>query len=73
MYDWSSCKDDYMWNRSTCDCEFNNACKINEYLDIKNCSCEKLVIGKLALECEDEILSAAETSLDDKKSIMRKK
>ena len=22
--DWSSCKDDYMWNPSTCDCDCNN-------------------------------------------------
>ena len=44
-----------MWNPSTCDCECNKACKIDEYLDIKNCSCEKCLIGKLLLECEDEI------------------
>ena len=30
-----------------CDCEYNKACKIDEYLDIKNCSCEKRLIGKL--------------------------
>ena len=38
---WSSCKDGYMLNPSKCDCECNKACKINEYLDIKFCSCEK--------------------------------
>ena len=26
--DWSSCKDDYMWNPSTCDAEGNKSCKI---------------------------------------------
>ena len=25
---WSSCKDGYMWNPSTCDCECNKACKL---------------------------------------------
>ena len=34
----SSCKDDYIWNPRTCDCESNKACKIYEYLDTKNCS-----------------------------------
>ena len=23
--DWSSCKDDYIWNPSTCECECNKA------------------------------------------------
>ena len=36
-----------MWNYSMCDCECNKACKIDEYLDIKNCSSEKRLIGKL--------------------------
>ena len=47
LEDWGSCKNDYMWNPSTCDCECNKACKIYEYLDIKNCSCKKCLIGKL--------------------------
>ena len=28
-------RDTYLWNSSTCDFECNNACKIDEYLDIK--------------------------------------
>ena len=38
LNDWISCKDGYMWNRSTCDCQINKVCKIDEYLDIKNFS-----------------------------------
>ena len=68
---WSEWKeldqDDYMWNPRKCDCEWNKACKIDEYLDIKNCSCEKRLIGKLVLACEGEISNTTETSLDDKK------
>ena len=45
----------------------NKACKIDEYLDIRNCSCEKRLFSKLALACEDEILNTNETSFDDKK------
>ena len=49
-------RDNYIWNPSTCYCECNKACKIDEYLDIKNCSCENRLIGKLVLECEHEML-----------------
>ena len=48
----SSCKDDYMWNPSMCDCECNKACKIDECLDIKNFSCIKPLLGKLVLACK---------------------
>ena len=50
LADWSSCKNDCMWNPSKSDCECNKACKTDEYLATKNCSCEKLLIDKLVLE-----------------------
>ena len=56
-----------MWNPSTCNSECNKACKIDEYLDVKDCSCEIRLIGKLVFEYENEKLNATETSLDDKK------
>ena len=42
-----SCKNDYMWYPSIRDRECNNACKTDTYLDIKNCSHEKRLIGEL--------------------------
>ena len=60
----SSCKDNYTWNPSTCDCECNKAFKIDEYLYIKNCSCRKRLIGKIVFTCETEILNATEVSLN---------
>ena len=33
--DWNSCNDDYMWNPSTCDCECNKACRIDEIQKFK--------------------------------------
>ena len=42
---------------------------IDYYLDIKNWSCKKLLIGKLILACEHEVLNTTVTSLDDKKII----
>ena len=56
-----------MWNPSTSDCECNKACTIDKYLDSKNCSCEERQIGKLVLECKDEMLKTPETLLNDKK------
>ena len=61
-----------MGNTSTCDCRCDMTCKIDKYLDIKNCLCKKLLTGKLVLECEDEILNTTETVLKDKKVKCRK-
>ena len=58
---------DYMCNPCTCDCKCNKTCKIDEYLDIENCSCQKYLFGKLVLGYEDEILNTTETLLYDKK------
>ena len=54
--DWSSFQDDYLGNPRACHCECNKACTIDEYLDIENCSCEKHLLSKLVLACEDQIL-----------------
>ena len=65
-------RDDYMWNPRTCDCECWKAFNIGEYLNFKNWSSKKHLIGKLVLESEDEILNTTETSLDDKKVTSKK-
>ena len=61
-----------MCNPSTCDCESNKACKIDKFLDTKNCSCKKRLISKLVLECEDEILNTTGSSPDNKKGTCKK-
>ena len=65
--DWGSCKNARIWNSSMGDCKCNKVCKIDKYLDIKNISCKKSLLGKLALACKDEILNTTETSLNHKK------
>ena len=55
-----------MWNTSTCEC--NKAYKVDKYIDIKYCSCERRLTGK----CKDEILNITETSIDDKKLTLEK-
>ena len=46
-----------MWSSSTCDCECDKKCKIDKYLDTKDCSYKKRLPVKLLLEYEDEILN----------------
>ena len=41
--------------------------KLTNIFEMKNCSWEKRLFGKLVLACEDEILNTTETSLDEKK------
>ena len=64
--DSSSWRDGYMWNPRTCNYEWIKACKIDEYLDTKNCLCKKR-LGKLLLACEDVIINTTETSIVNKK------
>ena len=45
--DLSSCKDAYRQNPSRCDCKFDRVSKIDEVLNIKNYSCEKVTLGNL--------------------------
>ena len=52
------CESDYMWKPSTYDCGCNKACKTDECLYIKYFSCERRLISKLVMECENEILNA---------------
>ena len=41
LNNWGFCEKYYMWNLSACDCGCNKGRRIDDYLDIKNCSCEK--------------------------------
>ena len=62
LADRRSYRDNYISNPCTCDCECNKACKIDEYLDTRNCSCKNRLFHKLALTCADIILNITETS-----------
>ena len=62
-----------MWNPCTVDCECNKACETDEYLDVKNCFCEKHLIGKSVLKCYCEILNTTEAFIDYKKVTSEKR
>ena len=67
-----SCIDDYIWNPTMWNREWNKACKTTEHLNIGNCSREERLLDKLVLICEDEILITTETSLDKKSNMWKK-
>ena len=61
MIDKCKCADGFIWNPSTCECECEKSCDVGEYLDYVNCKCIKILIEKLALECENERLNTTDT------------
>ena len=63
---WSSCKDNYIWNPSTRDCECNKA-----HVKLMNIYILKLVHAKNAYSLD--ILNTTAISLDDKKLTCEKK
>ena len=71
--EWGSSKDCYMKNTSTHDSECNKTCTIYEYLDIKNCSGKRRLVGKLVLACADEILNTTKTFLHNKIAVCETK
>ena len=60
-----------MWNPSTCACECNDACKIDEYIHTKIVM-RKCLFGKLILAYANKILNTVETTLVDKKETCEK-
>ena len=48
--DCNSCKDDYKWNPSNCDCECNKACNIGKNLGIKFFWFNKRLTRKFVLD-----------------------
>ena len=49
------CNKGFIWNPSNCECEYDKACDIGEYLDYKNCKCRKKLVDKLVDECTETV------------------
>ena len=64
--------DGFTWNHNACECESNKSCDFGEYLDYENCKCGKKLIGKLVLECKNEILNAIPLNETDAISVTDK-
>ena len=59
---WSSGKNDYMWNPSTCERKCIKTSEIGDCLD-KIYACKGRIIDNLVLTYEDEVLNITETAL----------
>ena len=45
----------HIWNLSNCECEFDKACDVGEYLDYQNCKCRKKLVAPLIEECAETV------------------
>ena len=61
-----TCNKGYMWNPSTCACEYDMWCKPGQYLNYKKCVCKNKLIGKVISKCTSLI---NETMISNKMSI----
>ena len=49
------CDKGFFWNPSNCECEYDKACDVGEYLDYENCKCRKKLVDKLVDECTETV------------------
>ena len=55
----------YMWNPSTCECQYDIWCKPGQYLDHKNCICKNKLIGRIIEECTSVINETIINNVDN--------
>ena len=55
-----------MWDSSTCACECDNWCKLDQYLDRKNCICKNKLVGRVIAECANVINETIMNNKDNK-------
>ena len=48
--------DRFIWNPSTCECEYDTSCDFGEYLRYVNCKCRKRLIDKLVEKLDEDIM-----------------
>ena len=49
------CDKGFIWNPSNCECKWDIACDVSEYLDYENCKCRKKLVDKLVDECAETV------------------
>ena len=55
LIDRGVCDIGFIWDPSNCECECYRSCDFSEYLDYKNCKCNKRLPDKLVEECNENI------------------
>ena len=49
------CDKGFIWNPNNCECEYDKACNVGEYLDFENCKRRKKLADKLVDECSETV------------------
>ena len=49
------CNKGFIWNPSNCECEYDKASDIGEYLDYENCKCRKKSVYQIIDECTESV------------------
>ena len=49
------CDKGFIWNPSNCECEYDKAYDIGEYLDYEHCKRRKKIVDKLVDECAETV------------------
>ena len=55
LIDKGTCDKGFILNPSSCECECDKSCNIDEYLDYSSCKCRKTFIDPLVEECTENI------------------
>ena len=55
LIDKGVCDKGFIWNPSNCECEYDKACDVGEYLDYENCKCRKKLVAPLIEECTETV------------------
>ena len=61
-----SCAKGYTWNLIICGCQCDIWCKLEQYLDHKNCVCKNKLIGRVTEECTSVINETTINNKDNK-------
>ena len=56
LIDKGVCDKGFIWNPNNCECECDEACDVDEYLDYENCRCRKKLVAPLIEECTETVL-----------------
>ena len=49
------CDKGFFWNPSNCECEYDKACDVGEYLDYEHCKCRRKLVDKLVDKCTETV------------------
>ena len=55
LIDKGACDKGFIWNTSNCECEYDKACDVGEYLDYENCNCRKKFVDQIVDECAETV------------------